>query len=297
MLQSLIRRYVFFLAIAATPFFSCKTEKSFIPSYIEIPSVEVDASAIGGNNVHDIKAVQIYINNQTVGTFAFPCKFPVNASGFTKIEAVAFVKINGNSQTLVPYKSLEILTDTLDLLREKSTKWIPKFTYRGNVRVVWQEDFEDSSSSLVPANTDSLNIHGIQNRPFYLNDQFSGNSLVYVSQFNLPDSFQMMDLKFFQRIKNLPNDGRDAILEFDIKTDLPVLVQLLPFNPSPSEFIPYLTINPTQSNWRRFYINLVYDIQGKPSTNEYEIFFSVDKVKDFKGSTEILIDNIRLTHL
>jgi hypothetical protein len=294
------QRYIvpgLFFFILSLLFSSCKTEKSFIPAYIQIDEVILEANSIQGNSIHDIKAVQIYINNQTVGTFTLPCKFPVNADGLTRIQAAAFVKINGNSQTLVPFKSIDILSDTLQLIREQTVIWQPQFKYRQNTRVVWQEDFEDSSSTLVPINKDSLDFHGIEKRAFSLSRQFSEPSLVYVSKFNHPDTFQSMDLAFFQRIAYLPSDGRDVILEFDILTELPVLVALRRFTQSNIEFVPYVTVNPTGGLWKRFYINLLYEIQGQPSTNQYEIFFSADKPKNFAGSTEFLIDNIRLTYL
>ena len=82
--------------LTVTAFNACKVDKSFIPSYIEISKIDIDASSINGNNIHDIKAIQVYVNNQTVGTFPIPCKFPIDASGKVEIQATAFVKINGN---------------------------------------------------------------------------------------------------------------------------------------------------------------------------------------------------------
>ena len=276
---------------------ACKVEKSFIPSYVEINQIDVDASSINGNNIHDIKAIQVYVNNQTVGTFPVPCKFPIDASGKVEIQATAFVKINGNSKTLVPYKSLNILLDTIEVQREKSITWLPKFTYRNNVEIVWQEDFEDSSSTFVPIRKDSLDYTKIEMRPFNLSNRFTNPSLVFVSRFANVDTFRSMDMAYFSRIQSLPADGRDAILEFDINTALPVLVALRRFGSTRPEFVYYLTVNPTNNEWKRFYINLIYEIQGQPDNTQYEIFFSLDKPQDFEGSTEFLIDNIRLSYL
>jgi hypothetical protein len=278
-------------------FTACKVEKSFVPSYIEIKQVDIDASSINGNNIHDIKAIQVYVNNQTVGTFPIPCKFPIDASGKVEIQATAFVKINGNSRTLVPFRSLNIIKDTLTIEREKSTVWLPKFSFRNNVEIVWQEDFEDSSATLVPIRKDSFDHTKIELRPFNLNNIFITPSLVFVSRFADVDTFRSMDLAYFNRIPTLPADGRDAILEFDINTDLPVLVAVRRFGATQIEYVPYVTVNPTNKEWKRFYINLIYEIQGQPANTQYEIFFSLDKPQNFEGSTEFLIDNIRLSYL
>ena len=49
-------------------FGGCHTEKNFIPSYLKIDSFNVDASSIGGNNIHQITTFQLYQNNQFLGT-------------------------------------------------------------------------------------------------------------------------------------------------------------------------------------------------------------------------------------
>jgi hypothetical protein len=283
--------------LTVTAFNACKVDKSFIPSYIEISKIDIDASSINGNNIHDIKAIQVYVNNQTVGTFPIPCKFPIDASGKVEIQATAFVKINGNSQTLVPFRSLNILKDTLTVEREKTTSWQPQFTYRNNVEIVWQEDFEDSSATFVPIRKDSLDYTRIELRPFNLNNIFTSPSLVHVSRFADVDTFRSMDFAYFSRITSLPSDGRDAILEFDINTALPVLVAVRRFSTTQIEYVPYVTVNATNNEWKRFYINLIYEIQGQPANTQYEIFFSLDKPQNFEGSTEFLIDNIRLSYL
>lgn len=280
---------------------SCKVEKSFIPSYIEINQIDVDATSIGGNNIHDIKAIQVYVNNQTVGTFPIPCRFPIDADGNVEIQAVAFIKVNGNSQTLLPFKSLNLITDTLQVKREKSTIWQPKFTYRENVEIVWQEDFEDSSATLVPVFKDSFDYNKIEKRPFNLNNRFSEESLVFVSEFSPKDTSQIMELGYFNKISSLPSDGRDAILEFDIKTELPVLVWILRYPPSGfpqnDDYVPFLTVNPTKGTWKRFYLNLLPEIQGQDLGTQYELYFRCDKPENYQGSREFLIDNLRLSYL
>lgn len=292
--NSRILIFIFFLVLSAL---SCKVDPSFIPSYIEIKDVRVDAASIDGNSIHDIRAVQVYVNNQTVGTFEIPCKFPIDAEGLIRIQIVPFVKNNGNSQTLVPYKSLDILTDTLQVQREKTSTWSPLFRYRSNVEIVWQEDFEDSSSTLVPIRKDTLDRTQIELRPYDLNTRFSKPSLVFVSEFTDVDSFRSMDLAYFQRISNLPADGRDVVLEFDINTALPVLLAIRRFGSSKDGYLPYVTVNPTNGTWKRFYLNLIYEVQGQPANTQYEIFFSADKPENHLGSREFLIDNLRLSYL
>jgi hypothetical protein len=76
-----------------------------------------------------------------------------------------------------------------------------------------------------------------------------------------------------------------------------VLVAVRRFSTTQIEYVPYVTVNATNNEWKRFYINLIYEIQGQPANTQYEIFFSLDKPQNFEGSTEFLIDNIRLSYL
>ncbi len=288
-----------FIAISTLLFLlfpSCRTDEAFVPSYIRIDSAILDASGINGNNIHDIQAIQVYVNSQTVGTFPLPCTFPLDAEGPTKIQIAPFVKINGNSQTLNNYLTLDLVDTTIVLTRESSVTFSPIFRFRNRAKIAWQEDFEDSNTTLVPIRLLEDDYSRIETRHFDLNNRFSGPSKVLVSGFSAADSLKSMDLAHFELFKDLPNDGSGIFIEFDVKSELPVLVAVKRYNSMGQEFVPYMTINPTGSEWKHFYVNLLYEIQGQPDDTKYEIFFSTDKKADFEGSLEFLLDNIRLSY-
>lgn len=275
---------------------SCKQEESFIPSYIQIDQVFLDASGVGGSNVHDISAVQVYANNQTVGTFPVPCKFPLDAEGITDIQIAPFVKINGNSQTLNNYLTLDLVDTSVNLKRKGTTQLSPVFHFRNRAQIAWQEDFEDSNTTLVPIRLLDGDYSRIETRSYQLGSNEPEYSKVLVSGFTDADTLKSMDLAYFELLKDLPNDGSPTYLSFDIKSELPILIAVKRYNSSGQEYVPYMTVNPTEGDWKRFYVNLVYEIQGQPDDTEYEIFFSTDKQADFEGSLEFLIDNIRLSY-
>ncbi len=301
------RKWAFLLTILTSIFLlgSCKTEEGFIPSYIQIDSIGVNASSIFGNNLEDFQAIQVYQNGQTVGTFPLPCTFPVNAAGKTKLNFVPYIKNNGNSNTLIPYRTIQPLDMELDLTREMVTTAYPVFNFRTNTKVVWQEDFESGNSTLVPIRinrndsvtvlTDSFSLLG---RYFKSSNKFH-NTYIFEN-----DSAKSIDLAIFDRIKFLPADGREVFVEFDIKSDLPVTLALKRFTPDRTQvgkfiesYVPYMTANPTKGVWKRFYSNLIYEIQGQPANTEYLILFSFDKPKEYTGDLNVKIDNIRVTYL
>lgn len=276
---------------------SCSEDDSYVPSYLEIDSVLVDASSIEGNSVHHITSIQIYHNNKTVGTFPIPCRVPINAEGSDSIQIQAFVKNNGNSQNNVPYRVLDLLQMKVDFKRKETVKVVPKFKYRSNVNVVWQEDFESGNSTLVAIRINDGDKTAVVNSPFDLFGKFNGISKTFSAKFNPVDSLKFMDLAYFERIKSLPWDGREVFMEFDIKTDIPVTLALKRYFDGGEQYVPYMTVNPTNGIWKRIYSNLVYEIQGQPLSTQYDVYLSADKQATFTGNHEILFDNIRLSYL
>ncbi len=296
-----MRKHIFFYSILVFFVFifeGCETEKSFVPAYIKIDSVTVDAKSIGGNNIHQIAAVQLYQNQQFLGTYPIPSKIPVDGDGQNKYTFAPYVKLNGNSSQLAPYLSLQYKDTSLMVKRGEYTHVIPVFQYRESAKILWQEDFEDASSTLIPVALAKGDTTFMDTRDYALNQQFKGKSKVFVAKFKTIDSIRKMDLASFSNFKNIPVDGTDVYFEFDIKTDLPVQVSLRRTSASKgTEFIPYLLVNKTEGTWKRFYIDLVYETQGQPSGTVFEIFFSFDKSASFNGDHEILFDNLRLSHL
>lgn len=290
--------YATFLSLFIFIFEGCETEKSFIPSYLKIDSILVDAQSISGNNIHQISAIQLYQNNTFLGTYPIPAKIPINAEGKIVFSFAPYVKLNGNNSQLGPYLSLKFEDTSLNVNRSSITEITPVFKYREKLSVLWQEDFEDVSPTLVPVAIAKGDTTFIDYRDFDLAGRFKGKSKVFVAKFEKIDSFKSMDLASFTTFKKIPVDGTDIYLEFDIKTDLALQVALRRTSSTKGvEFVNYLLINPTKGNWKRFYVDLVYETQGQPNGTTFEIFFLSDKGKDFNGSHEILIDNIRLSHL
>lgn len=279
-------------------FEGCHTEKNFIPSYLKIDSLNVDASSIGGNNVHQITTFQLYQNKQFLGTYPVPSQIPLDAEGKINFIFAPYVKLNGSSQTYGSYLVANPLDTFISLSRNNTTNFTPKLVYRSKAKILWQEDFQNSTSTLIPISVTKGDTTQIVSRPFELNKRFGGNTNCFAATFENIDSFKSMDLGCFDIFKNLPLDGVSVFLEFDVKTDLPIQVALKRNSPTNgNEYVPYLVIYPTGGVWKRFYTDLIYDIQGQSAGTTFQIIYSIDKSASFSGSHEILFDNVRLSHL
>lgn len=287
---------IVFLGLAAT---ACRDDHKGIPAQISIDSVSLNIPSLQGNNIHQVKGVQVFANDELLGNFEFPCKIPITKLGNIKIQIFPLVYINGSKNNLGIYTPLAPFLDTFPLQAGKTTAVNPIFTFRSNAFVRWNEDFEDNSSTLVPIAPspypgDSVSI---VSTPFDLNGKFAGKTKAYRILFENIDSSKYIDIGSFEEFKDLPLDGSSVFLEFDVKSDLPIQLALRRQNSTVNELLPYLLINKTGGQWKRFYVNLVFELANQPAGTSIRIFFDINKPEVCTVSREIFIDNLRLSFL
>ena len=122
---------------------SCRDEHKGIPAQISIDSVSLNISSLQGNNIHQIRGVQVFANDELLGNFEFPCKIPITKLGNIKIQILPLVYINGSKNNLGIYAPMASYVDTFLLQAGKSIPIKPIFTFRKNAFVRWNEDYDD----------------------------------------------------------------------------------------------------------------------------------------------------------
>lgn len=286
---------LFLLSIFA---WGCKSPSNEVPAYLDIDSVNVVTQPGQGNNIHQISAVQIYANSEFLGLFELPCKVPILKSGKLKIECYPYVKLNGKNNQWAPYRVLKTSDTLLDFTRQSHTSYTPEFKFRSEAFIRLEEDFGDGNSKLIPVPKltpgDTILV---EDRHFDLAGRFSGNSKVFVAKFENTDTAKYMDIATFDTYNAIPVDGRSIQLEYDINSDFPVQMSLVRTINGVSELVPFLYMNATGKNWKRFYADLSPEIAGFDPSLSIQIIFSINKPSGFINNREILIDNLRLSYL
>jgi hypothetical protein len=278
---------------------SCRDEHKGIPAQISIDSVSLNPSTFQGNNIHQIRGVQVFANDELLGNFEIPCKIPITKLGNVKIQILPLVYINGSKNNLGIYTPLAAYLDTFLLQAGKRVQIQPVFTFRTNAFVRWNEDFEDNNSTLIPIAPspfpgDSISI---ANTNFDLNGKFKSTTKAYRILFENIDSSKYIDIGSFEEFKDLPLDGSSVFFEFDVKSDLPIQLAMRRQNSTSNELVPYLLINKTEGQWKRFYVNLVFELANQPAGTSIRLFFDINKPEVCTVSREIFIDNLRLSFL
>lgn len=275
---------------------SCEGKDEPVPAYLRIDSLSLNIKIGEGNEVHQIKAVQVYSPTRLLGLFELPATIPVLETGDVKFSIVPAVYLNGSSSQMVTHTGFLPLDTTLTMTRGTITHFSnPRLNFRNSCNFLWTEDFEDNSSTVVGVNVVKGDTTLITSESFDLEGRFPSVSKVYTALIAQSDTNKYIDLGSFKTFNTLPSDGRDIFLEFSIKSDIPVQLALKRTKITGSEYVPYLYLFETGGQWKHFYVNLVYEAGGQPSGTEYQILFSSD-VTGGSGAHKIHIDNIRLTY-
>jgi hypothetical protein len=284
--------------LAALIFLSgCDRETEPIPSYIRIDSISVKTLAGQGNPIHEISALNVYIDEQFIGVYEIPCTLPVLFTGKHKLSVIPSVRINGVVNQHVVHRLFKRADTTIDLMEGKITAaGNIILQYKDNIEFPWVEDFEDGNSELVRLYSAKGDTSYITTEAFSLNGRYEGNTRCMKVVIAAADTAKTVDMASFKYFGNLPFMGTDIMLEFDIKTPVPVQVAMIRKNSSGKLYLPYLYLFETGGKWKRFYINLIYELYNQPADTEIQLLISPIKTEEIKTEQIILIDNIRFSY-
>ncbi len=289
------KKIIFFLSAALISLFvSCEKfdGDQSIPAYIQIDKfiLEKNLNLAEGSLSNKITDVWVYIDDEFLGAYELPAKFPVLKRGNHKITLAPGIKMNGVAGTRVVYPFYKKIELNNYYLKEDSISHIDssltKITYLDNVKFAWKEDFEDGGVSLQRRSSSDTGIYKSNLSANVFEGFYSG--LISLNQ----------NQSFFEveTINNfiLPKNGSPVFLEMNYKTNNPVRVGLLAYYSSKIIQISTVVLNPS-SDWKKIYINFTPDLSELYSAIDFKVFFG-----EYKSSTNqevnVIFDNIKLVH-
>lgn len=268
-----------------------KTSADDIPSYISIDTMSLKVSSIQGTASQKITDSWVYANNDLVGAFELPSKFPVLKSGNTTLYIFAGIKLNGINETRVPYPFYDRIQKPVTLEQEKVTQLGHlNFNYVSTTKFAWLEDFEQVNLTLDSTKRSEVNF--TRAKLSELEASFPGESNDYAASVIIDKENLVFESVSHDAFK-LPTDGTAVFLEINYKTNNPFTVGLF-INGEISGQRPVLVINPS-STWNKIYVNLTPTLSTYTSANNFKVFFTAKKSNDVEKA-EIFFDNIKLLH-
>ncbi|MCW8896718.1 MAG: hypothetical protein OQJ96_10305 [Flavobacteriales bacterium] len=256
-----------------------------VPSYITIDNFTVTSNyAVHGSSSSNITDVWVYINDDLVGTYELPARFPVIKEGTYNVKFYAGIKDNGVSGLRERYLFYTPHEEQITFEKGKEIKIEPKVSYISSTKTAWLEDFESPSTSFTYS-TGSDTIINKTNTSV-----FEGNASGYVYLQSYMDFFEAKSPVF----SNVSSLGSPVYLELNFKTNEPILVGLK----TDDDNIGIVNLN-TTSTWKKIYINLTPAISQKSANTNFYVFFGIQSsgLSPFQTSNpEFYLDNIKILH-
>ncbi|MCB9360969.1 MAG: hypothetical protein H6587_06135 [Flavobacteriales bacterium] len=275
-----VKNYILLLLIGWT-LGACNKQdlEAEIPAYISISNFSFSTTANQGTASHKITDAWVYLDQELLGVFELPVRFPVVKEGNFKLDVYPGVKENGIAERRNRYLFYNGYTTSITLEKNKTVEITPSTTYTSGATFYWMEDFESASLPFL-YNTISDTVMNKTS-----SDVFEGNFSGRVVMTPSMDFFECFTPSF----SSLPRFGKTIFMELDFKTNQPVLMGIY----ADSEQIGLFYLN-TTSDWNKIYLNLTEAIQTRASASEYKMFFGFENKV---GTPEFLVDNIKIIYI
>lgn len=233
----------------------------------------------------------VYTENDLIGAFELPAKFPVLKNGASTLSIFAGIKLNGINETRVPYPFYDRVQKNVTLEQEKVTDLGHlTFMYAATTKFAWMENFEQITLTLDSTARSEVNFTRV--RLDELEAVFPGESNDYAASVIIPKDNLVFESVSHDSFK-LPTDGKSVFLELNYKSNNPFTVGLVINGPNAS-LRPVLVINPS-SKWNKIYINFTPTVSSYQGTSSFRVYFTAMK-STTDSEARISFDNIKLLH-
>lgn len=265
-----------------------------IPSYIQVDTVYFATDyAYQGENTHEITDLWVYVDDQQMGVFELPAKFPLLYQGTHKLEIRAGIKLNGISSTRAPnpmykpivFEDFEFHPDSVLKLNNLT------FEYYSNVKFAWIENFE--SGNLTIEKTSSSDTIMMITSPANNPDAFLSPNSKYSGIVVLDDDKSYFNGWSYSSYV-LPSSGVPIFLEMDFKTDNYMTVGMFVSYTGGYKSVPLVILNYSEE-WNHIYINLTPTVAEYPTAINFKILFEAG-LDSYLSSSKVYVDNIKLMY-
>jgi len=288
------RKILLALLILFLPFFillhtSCEkfSGDQTIPAYLSIDSIYLQTDySLEGTTSQNITDAWVYVDDNLVGTFQLPACFPVLKEGKHSLSIIPGIKKNGIASTRVTYPFYSTITQTLNFVTDSTLSLVPqKTTYISTTKFSWMEAFEDVSISM---DTTKQSMVNIEETPVGSSLVFEGAHSGLIQMDSAKNFFEIVTHNYFS-IPKAP-----VYLEMNFNTNTTFQAGVIVYS---SDYIiyqtPVLNLAPTNSKWKKIYIDLTTTLNSYPNSTNYKVYLGGFKDSKVTNAT-ILFDNFKL---
>ena len=242
--------YFCFLCILFVTATSCEkfSGDQTIPAYLAIDSIYLSTDYYSeGTSSQRITDAWVYIDDEFLGAYELPAKLPVLKSGKHNVKIYPGIKRNGIAATRVSYEFyspvIKILPFGLDSITRTG---VLRTTYQATTLFSWKEDMEDVSLTL---DTTQGSLAYIQRTAAGSPLTFEGNHSGMVVLDSIHDFFEC------ETHLEYPIPAAPVFLEMNFNTSNTMVVGVFSYGSTVLYQTPIITLNPTNGQWKKIYID------------------------------------------
>lgn len=285
MLKSYLR--ILIILLLPVSFNSCEkfSGDQTIPAYLSIDSIFLNTDyATQGSASHRITDAWVYVGNEFLGAYEMPARFPVLRQGKQKIMVYPGIRKNGIAATRSGYdfyapveKEMVLTPDSTSRLGKVQT------SYTNTTRFVWREDFEDVALSLDTTSRSTAWITLTASS----DSTFEG---VHSARVVLDGDHDFFEAQCREEYK-IPN--APVWLEMNYNISNPLVVGVVLYATSTLYQVPVITLNPTDGQWKKIYIDLSNSLYAFNGMLSYRVYMGTFKDPGLEKGI-LLMDNLKI---
>lgn len=259
-----------------------------VPTYVDIPSVALNASDAEGGNTSKITDVWVSVNDRSVGVWELPARVPVLGTGNARITVTPAVKRNGAFDDRLRYPYYTAFNASVELVPEATVNLAPMVAYTEGAGF-WYERFNDAGNLLTvsDASDTTMLVYTAADHPTVLRDGTSCGGFVLETARPNFTAFTTEDFA----AANGP-----AYIELDYSTDVNLTIGLTYVQNGNTQYEPWVILVPTTDEggirWNKVYIDVstLFNVSG---ISQRDIYLG-SSLPSSQGTAHVYLDNLKL---
>lgn len=273
------------LVLFSSILLACRKRDIVDPAYMHILPAEQKSKPGQGTDLHSIEFVYALINDNSIGTYQVPATVPILYEGTHSVEARPMIKWFAR-EGLHPYSMMKNYVQTINFTKLGVDTLKPVFEYQDKIQFEWLEDFNDNDASM-SVRFGTIDTFYVEN---VLEESRDGTPYMKIPMGSGESFFEIESKDLFE----IPDDGREVILEIDYKTNVPFTIGLYATSPSQVIALPSVTPFTTNGVWQKGYVYLTDEVFNQGKDTRFRVFFrSANATVD---NPIIYIDNLKLLY-
>ena len=261
-----------------------------IPAYLKIDSIALTTDySVEGTSSNAITDAWVYIDDQYLGTFQLPARFPVLRNSTAKVTIFGGVKKDGIAATRINYPYYQRIDRTIKFVQDSTISLGTLSTvYESKTRFIFKEDFEQVTMLL---DTTSRSNVAITRTASGSGETFEGEHSGIVTMDSVGQYFEIMSHDPI----DIPNAA--VYLEINCNTNIEFQIGLFIYSGTYAIQADVLNIMETKGKWKKIYVDLSNMLNAYGGAEKFRLSLRGNFKETGVDQAKIMVDNLKLVTL